>query len=75
MSKESIENLTKSDSLFAATFVNHYLLPDENFNGHYLMNSNISIPKNVINLYISYKLNLRFRIKHILHQIIAYLEL
>ena len=75
MSEESIENLTKLDSLFAATFVNHYLLSDENFNGHYLMNSNISIPKNVINLYISYKLNLRFRIKHILHQIIAYLEL
>ena len=64
MSEKSIENLA-NQSLFSATFVNHYLLPDENFNGHYLMNSNISIPKNVINLYISYKLNLWFRIKHI----------
>ena len=28
MSEESIENITKSNSLFAPTFVNHYILPD-----------------------------------------------
>ena len=31
MSKESIENITKSDSNFAPTFVNHHLFPDPNF--------------------------------------------
>ena len=54
MSEESIENITKSDSIFAPTFVNHYILPDINFNGHCLINNNISVPKKVINLYISY---------------------
>ena len=34
MSKESIENITKSKSIFAPTLVNHYILPDINFNGH-----------------------------------------
>ena len=52
MSKEHIENITKSDSNFAPTFVDHHLLPDINFNGHCLIN-NISSPKKVINLYIS----------------------
>ena len=56
MSEGNIENITNSDSLFAPTFVNHYILPDVNFNGHYLIN-NISITKKVINLYISYILN------------------
>ena len=50
MSEESIENKTKSDSDFAPNFVDHHLLPDINFNGHYLIKNNISIPKNVINL-------------------------
>ena len=36
MSEESIENITKSDSNFASTFVDHYLLPDMNFNEHCL---------------------------------------
>ena len=36
MSDESIENITKSDSNFASTFVDHYLLPDMNFNEHCL---------------------------------------
>ena len=49
--------MTKSDRLFAPNFVNHCLLPDENFYGHCLINNNISIPKKVINLYISYILN------------------
>ena len=34
MSEESIENITKSDSNFAPTFVDHHLLRDMNFNGH-----------------------------------------
>ena len=44
MSEESIENITKSNSLFTQTFVNHYILPDVNFNGNCLINNNISIP-------------------------------
>ena len=51
MSEESIENIAKSNSLFASTFVNHYILPDV-----FLMDTlinNISIPKKVINIYIS----------------------
>ena len=57
MSEENIENITNSDNNSAPTFVDHYLLPDINFNGHCLMKHNISIPKNVINLYISYSLS------------------
>ena len=53
MSEENIENITKSDSNFAPTFVDHHLLPDTSFTGHCLINNDISIPKNVINLYIS----------------------
>ena len=56
ISEESIENMTKSDYLFVPTSVNHYILPDVNFNGHCLIN-NISIPKKVIHLNISYILN------------------
>ena len=57
MPEEIIENITKSDSNFAPTFVNHHLLPDINFNGDCLINNNIPIPKTVINLHISYILN------------------
>ena len=32
MSEENIENITKSDSNFAPTFVDHYVLPDISFN-------------------------------------------
>ena len=53
MSGENIENITKSDSNFAPTFVDHHLLLDTSFTGHCLINNDISIPKNVINLYIS----------------------
>ena len=52
MSKEGIENKTKSDSNFAPTFVDHHLLPDINFNGHCLIKLNILISKK-INIYIS----------------------
>ena len=57
MSEESIENITKSGSLFAPTFVNHYVLPDVNFNGHCLINDNIFLHKKVINMYVSCILN------------------
>ena len=52
MSQENIENITKSDNIFAPTFADHHVLPDINFNGHCLINNNISIPKKVINIYI-----------------------
>ena len=57
MSDEYFENITKSDSNFAPTFVDHHLLSDRNFNGHCLINNNISIPEKVINLYISYTIS------------------
>ena len=60
MSEENIENITKSDSNFAPTFLGHHLLRDINFNGHCLIN-NIYIPKKVINLYISYTLRRKLR--------------
>ena len=68
MSEESIENIAKSESSFAPTFVDHHSLPDINFNRHCLIKNNIFIPKNVINLYISYTLL-------ILHYVIADLDL
>ena len=52
MPEENIKNITKSDSIFEPTFVDHHVLPDINFNGHCLIN--ISITKKVINLCISY---------------------
>ena len=57
MSDESIENITKPDRNFAPTFVDYHLLPDINFSGHRLIKSSISIPKKVINIYISYTLD------------------
>ena len=56
MSEENIENITKSDSNFAATFVDHHLLPDMTLMVNVLIKNNISIPKKVINLYFSYEL-------------------
>ena len=55
ISEENIESITKSDSNFTPTFVDHHLLPAMNFNRQCLIN-NISIPKKVITLYISYTL-------------------
>ena len=56
MSEENIESITKSDSNFTPTFVDHQVLPDINFNGHCLIND-IYISKKVINIYIFYTLN------------------
>ena len=53
MSEKSIKNITKLGSNFAPAFVDHHLLPGMNFNGQCLITNNISIPKKVINLYIS----------------------
>ena len=61
MSEENIDNITKSNSNFAPTLVDHHVLPDINFNGHCLIKNNISIPKKVINLYISYTLSPQLR--------------
>ena len=37
ISEENIENITKSNSNFAPTFVDHHLLPDIYFYGHSLL--------------------------------------
>ena len=67
MSEESIENITKLDSNFAPTFVDHHSLPNIKFNGHCLtINDIISISKKVVNLYISYTLGPQLRNTHIL---------
>ena len=61
ISEECLENITKSETNFASTFVDHHLLPDMNFNEHCLIKNNVSIPKNVINLYISSTLGPQLR--------------
>ena len=53
-----IEYIAKSESNFTPAFVDHPLLTDRHFNGHSLINI-ISVPKKVINLYISYTLGPR----------------
>ena len=50
MIKENIKNITKSDSSFATTYVDHNLLPDRDFHGNCLIKTKISIPKKVIDL-------------------------
>ena len=62
MSEESIENITKLDSDFAPTFVDHHLLSAMNFNGQCLMKNYICIPKKVMKSFISYTLGLQLRI-------------
>ena len=61
ISEESIENITKLDSTFAPAFVHYHVLPKVNFNGHCLIKNSISIPKIVINLYVSYTLGWQLR--------------
>ena len=56
MSKKWFENKTKSDSNCAPTFFDHHLLLDMTFNVHCLITNNISIPKTLINPYITYTL-------------------
>ena len=57
MSDENIKIITKSASNFATTFVDNRLLPHINFDGHSLINNDISISKKVIDLYIFYTLS------------------
>ena len=57
MSEENIENITKSCSNFASIFFDYLVLLDINFNRNCLINNNISNPKKVIYLYISYILS------------------
>ena len=61
MSEKCFENITKSDSNFAPTFVDHHLLPDINFNRQCLIKNNFSTPKKVLNLCISFTLGLQLR--------------
>ena len=61
MLEENIENITKSNSNFAPTFVDHHALPGVSFNGNCLMKNSISIPKKVRNLYIYYTLGPQLR--------------
>ena len=56
LSKEIIENITKLDNNLGSTFVDPHLLLDMDFDGHCLIKNDISVPKKVINLYISYTL-------------------
>ena len=60
MSEENVPNITKSDGIFSPIFVDHYVLPDIDFNGCCLIN-NIDIPKKLINICISSTLNLCLR--------------
>ena len=57
MSEENIKNIIKSNNLFAPIFVDHHVLRAVSFNWDYLIDNNISIPKKVINICISYILN------------------
>ena len=50
LSEENIENIIKSNSNFPPNFADYHVLPDINFNGHYLKN-HVYIPKKVINTY------------------------
>ena len=54
--EENIENITKSESNFAPTFVDHNALPDINFNVPCLVND-IYNTKKKVKLYISYILD------------------
>ena len=54
---ESIEDINKSSNFLVPNFFSHCILLDLAFNGQYLINNNISIPKQVIDLYISIILN------------------
>ena len=61
MSEESIENVTTSGSSFAPAVVDHHSLPDIHFNGPCLIKNTVSVPKIVINIYVSYTLGPQLR--------------
>ena len=51
MSEKNTENIAKLGSYFAPGFVDYHAIPAIKFNGHCLINNNISIPKKVISIY------------------------
>ena len=57
MPEKNIENITKSDSNFAPTVVDHHALPDINFNGHCLIN-------NIYTLYFLFTKSMVKKFKH-----------
>ena len=57
MPEANIENITTLDNTFAPTLINYCSLPDAKFNGDCLLNIIFTSGK-VINLYISYTLNI-----------------
>ena len=57
LSEENIEKITKLLNNFASLFGDNHALSDIDINRYCLIYNNIFIPKNVINLYISYILN------------------
>ena len=66
MSKENIENITKSDSNFTQTFVDQHVLSDINFNGHSLI-YNIYILKSNKSIYFLHTKFLIKKFKHIFY--------
>ena len=54
--KESIENITTSNSNFDPTLFNYYPLPDIKFNRNWLINNN-DLSLDAVNLYVCYELN------------------
>ena len=66
ISEENIENITKSDSNFAPTFVDQHLIPYINFNRHCLIKRNISISKKIYKF--MYFLNTRSMVKKFKHR-------
>ena len=69
ISEENIENIKKSDSNYAPTLADHHLVPDINFNGHCLINNDISIPEKIINnnFWHSNTMGKKFKNRLILH--------
>ena len=49
MAEWNIYKITELDNNFSPTFADHQVLPDINFDGHCLINNNISISTKVIN--------------------------
>ena len=54
--QKKLLKIFKSGSLFAPTFINHYILPNLNCNVHCLANNNISILKRKKEIKKKYKM-------------------
>ena len=61
MSEGNIQNIAKWDSKFVA-----HLLPDINYNGHCLIENNLSIAKKVINTFLQTKPTIK-KFEHIFY--------